>query len=210
MTDRIYVHGYDRLESVRLQDQAETLVDLLHSDTSYPEGSSVLEAGCGTGAQTIPLARNSPGARITSVDISAVSVAEAKAKANAAGLTNVQFQQADISALPFRPGILRPCLRLFRPGAPFASSRGPGQSEEPPEARRDDHGHRGGPWFDLFPSPQRGRPCGYPLPGRAAAGCGRQCSDRAAALSAAAAGRVRGDARLAADGVCGFEQAGFG
>jgi ubiquinone/menaquinone biosynthesis C-methylase UbiE len=101
MTDRIYVHGYDRLESVRLQDQAETLVDLLHSDTSYPQGSSVLEAGCGTGAQTITLARNSPGARVTSVDISADSVAEAKAKANAAGLTNVQFQQADISASPF-------------------------------------------------------------------------------------------------------------
>jgi ubiquinone/menaquinone biosynthesis C-methylase UbiE len=101
--NRIYVHGYDRRESVRLQDQAETLVDLLHSDTSYPEGSSVLEAGCGIGAQTIPLARNSPGARIVSVDISADSVAEAKAKADAAGLTNVQFQQADIFALPFDP-----------------------------------------------------------------------------------------------------------
>ena len=77
--NRIYVHGYDRRESVRLQDQADTLVDLLHSDTSYPEGSSVLEAGCGTGAQTIPLARNSPGARIISVDISAASIAEAQA-----------------------------------------------------------------------------------------------------------------------------------
>src|SRR2546428_3542142 len=74
--NRIYVHGYDRRESLRLQDQAETLVDLLHSDTSYPEGSSVLEAGCGIGAQTIPLARNSPGARIVSVDISAASLAE--------------------------------------------------------------------------------------------------------------------------------------
>src|SRR3989442_7674041 len=101
--NRIYVHGYDRRESVRLQDQADTLVDILHSHTSYPEGSSVLEAGCGTGAQTIPLARNSPGARIISVDISAASIAEAQAKAAAAGLTNVQFQQADIFALPFAP-----------------------------------------------------------------------------------------------------------
>jgi ubiquinone/menaquinone biosynthesis C-methylase UbiE len=101
--NRIYVHGYDRGESVRLQDQAETLVDLLHWDTSYPEGSRVLEAGCGIGAQTIPLARNSPGARIVAVDISADSVAEAKAKADTAGLTNVHFQQADIFALPFDP-----------------------------------------------------------------------------------------------------------
>ena len=99
----IYVHGYDQRESLRLQDQAATLVDLLHSDTSYPEGSSVLEAGCGVGAQTLPLARNSPGASITSVDVSADSVAKAKAKADAAGLANVQFQQADIFALPFDP-----------------------------------------------------------------------------------------------------------
>jgi ubiquinone/menaquinone biosynthesis C-methylase UbiE len=84
-----------------LQDQSATLVDLLHSDVRYPDGSSILEAGCGVGAQTIPLARNSPGARITSVDISLSSLAEAGAKAKSAGLTNVQFRQADIFALPF-------------------------------------------------------------------------------------------------------------
>ncbi len=98
-----YVHGYDRRENVRLQDQAGTLVELLHSDTLYPAGSSVLEAGCGVGAQTVTLARNSPAARITSVDISAASVAEARRKADAAGLTNAQFRQADIFALPFGP-----------------------------------------------------------------------------------------------------------
>jgi hypothetical protein len=42
-----YVHGYDPRENLRLQDQASTLVELLHSDTAYPAGSSVLEAGCG-------------------------------------------------------------------------------------------------------------------------------------------------------------------
>jgi len=84
MNDK-YVHGYDPREMVRLQDQAGTLVDLLHSDTSYPAGSIVLEAGCGIGAQTVTLARNSPGARIVSVDVSRESVAEAKAVADAAG-----------------------------------------------------------------------------------------------------------------------------
>lgn len=98
-----YVHGYQPRESERLQDQAGTLVDLLHSDTSYPPGSIVLEAGCGVGAQTIPLARNSPGARITSVDVSADSVREANARVDAAGLTNVELRQADIFALPFGP-----------------------------------------------------------------------------------------------------------
>ncbi len=98
-----YVHGYHPRESERLQDQAGTLVDLLHSDTSYPAGSRVLEAGCGVGAQTVTLARNSPGARITSIDTSAESLAQAKAALDAAGLTNVQFRQADIFALPFDP-----------------------------------------------------------------------------------------------------------
>ena len=98
-----YVHGYHPRESERLQDQAGTLVDLLHADTSYPVASMVLEAGCGIGAQTVTLARNSPGARFTSIDVSADSLKEAKAKADAAGLTNVQFRQADIFALPFDP-----------------------------------------------------------------------------------------------------------
>jgi SAM-dependent methyltransferase len=98
-----YVHGYDSRENVRLQDQARTLVELLHSDTSYPPGSVVLEAGCGVGAQTVTLARRSPGARFTSVDISADSLAEAKKATDAAGLTNVQFQQANLFALPFAP-----------------------------------------------------------------------------------------------------------
>lgn len=98
-----YVHGYDPREDKRLNDQAVTLVDLLHGDTSYPAGSLILEAGCGVGAQTVTIARKSPGARIISVDISADSVAKAKAGVEAAGITNVEFKQADIFALPFDP-----------------------------------------------------------------------------------------------------------
>lgn len=96
-----YVHGYDARESGRLLDQAGALVDLLHSDTSYPAGCTVLEAGCGVGAQTVTLARNSPGARITAIDIAERSLDEARARLQAAGLTNVRFRQADIFDLPF-------------------------------------------------------------------------------------------------------------
>jgi ubiquinone/menaquinone biosynthesis C-methylase UbiE len=98
-----YVHGYDYRENIRLQDQASTLVELLHADTAYPPGSSVLEAGCGVGAQTVTLARNSPGAVITSVDISATSLAEARKRVAAEGLGNVRFAQGDIFALPYGP-----------------------------------------------------------------------------------------------------------
>jgi ubiquinone/menaquinone biosynthesis C-methylase UbiE len=98
-----YVHGYNPKETIRLQDQASTLVELLHADTAYPAGSRVLEAGCGVGAQTATLARNSPGALITSIDISASSVSEARKKVEAAGFRNVRFQQGDIFHLPFKP-----------------------------------------------------------------------------------------------------------
>jgi ubiquinone/menaquinone biosynthesis C-methylase UbiE len=98
-----YVHGYDTRESTRLQDQASTLVELLHSDTTYPPGSRVLEAGCGVGAQTITLAKNSPGAHFTSVDISESSLAAAKRLIGEAGFENVNFRKGDIFNLPFEP-----------------------------------------------------------------------------------------------------------
>lgn len=103
MAEHTYVHGYSSRESERLSDQAETLTDLLHQDTRYPAGSHVLEAGCGTGAQTVILAGKSPGALITSVDISAESLAQAEKKVRQAGITNVTFRQADIFSLPFAP-----------------------------------------------------------------------------------------------------------
>ncbi len=98
-----YVHGYDHREAMRLQDQATTLVELLHSDTAYPDGHTVLEAGCGVGAQTVTLRRNSPKALITSIDISESSIAGARQAVEAAGLDNVTFRQADIFDPPFAP-----------------------------------------------------------------------------------------------------------
>ena len=98
-----YVHGYRSRENQRLQDQADTLLDLLHRDTRYPAGSTVLEAGCGVGAQTLALARGSPRARITSIDVSAESIAQARQRVAGAGITNVAFREADILALPFEP-----------------------------------------------------------------------------------------------------------
>ncbi len=100
---RHYVHGYAEREGRRLFDQAETLAELLHADSVYPAGSTVLEAGCGVGAQTVILAAGSPGARIVSVDLSALSLSAARTRAAARGLANVAFLRADIFNLPFAP-----------------------------------------------------------------------------------------------------------
>lgn len=130
-----YVHGYRSEECERLQSQAGVLVDLLHGDTTYPGGSAVLEVGCGVGSQTITLASRSPNARFTSIDINPDSIEVARQRISHAGLTNVEFRQADVLALPFahesfdhificfvlehlaRPAeVLRTLRRLIRPG----------------------------------------------------------------------------------------------
>lgn len=97
-----YVHGYTPRESARLMDQATALADILHFDTVYPEGSNVLEAGCGVGAQTVLLARNCPNTRITAVDVSEDSLRAAAERVSSQGLSNVAFRRCDIFDLPYR------------------------------------------------------------------------------------------------------------
>jgi SAM-dependent methyltransferase len=99
--DEKYVHGYTERESARLVDQATTLAEILHYDTVYPAGSSVLEAGCGVGAQTVILARNSPEAGFTAMDRSEESLRAARERVSSHGFTNVAFHQGDIFHLPY-------------------------------------------------------------------------------------------------------------
>jgi len=101
-----YVHGYHSEENQRLNDQAGTLVELLHGDTGYPPGAAVLEIGCGVGAQTLTLADRSPGAALTCVDVSPESLAEARRRAAAADLDHITFLQADVFDLPAVEGPL--------------------------------------------------------------------------------------------------------
>jgi ubiquinone/menaquinone biosynthesis C-methylase UbiE len=97
-----YVHGYSEREALRLEEQADTLEELLHSDTIYPPGEKVLEAGCGIGAQTVILAKNNPWAEIISIDVSPDSLEKARENVKRKGIENVRFLQADIFSLPFK------------------------------------------------------------------------------------------------------------
>jgi SAM-dependent methyltransferase len=96
-----YVHGYSDREVIRLNDQADTLDQIIHNDTFFPKGSLVLEAGCGVGAQTRIIAPKNPEANFISIDISAESISEARNLLETSRIENVEFRQADIFNLPF-------------------------------------------------------------------------------------------------------------
>lgn len=99
-----YVHGYSPHEAQRLTDQATTLAHLLYGDLRYPAGAKVLEAGCGTGGQTVHLAAANPQTTLVSLDRSPESLALAKNALATCGLHNVRLQLGDIMAPPFPKG----------------------------------------------------------------------------------------------------------
>jgi SAM-dependent methyltransferase len=96
-----YVHGYSITESQRLSDQANTLSDLLHHDSVFHPAGLVLEAGCGTGAQTVIVAPQNPKCNFVSIDIAEDSLAKAEENIRKKKIRNVRFQVADVFDLPF-------------------------------------------------------------------------------------------------------------
>lgn len=96
-----YTHGYTESESIRLEEQANCLNDLLHHDTVFPNNSVILEAGCGVGAQTKIVALKNPDSKFISIDISKNSIKKAKRLIESLGITNVEFQVGDIFDLKY-------------------------------------------------------------------------------------------------------------
>ena len=96
-----YIHGYTEKELKRLQDQANTLDELLHYDSIFPENSKILEAGCGVGSQTKIIAQKNPSCHFTSIDISVTSLEIAKTMIQALNIKNVMLQIGDIFDLHF-------------------------------------------------------------------------------------------------------------
>ncbi|WP_106638666.1 class I SAM-dependent methyltransferase [Allosphingosinicella vermicomposti] len=76
-----------------IRDSGEELVDTL----GIREGMDVLDLGCGDGTTALPEAER--GANVLGVDIASNLVAAGRARAAAAGLDNVRFQEGDASDL---------------------------------------------------------------------------------------------------------------
>jgi len=111
MTD--YIHGYTKKETRRLSDQAATLSHLIHCDSLFPEGSSILEIGCGTGSQTLIVGSMNPLCRFTSIDISEQSIKIAKKRTEEAGLNNITFINTDINTPDLLTGTFDHALFCF-------------------------------------------------------------------------------------------------
>ena len=96
-----YVHGYSQKESKRLNAQAATLEEIIHNDSIFKKGSRILEAGCGTGAQTTIMAKKNPDCFFTSIDISDDSLKKAEQSLRYCKVKNVELMKADINKLDF-------------------------------------------------------------------------------------------------------------
>ncbi|MEI6178433.1 MAG: class I SAM-dependent methyltransferase [Verrucomicrobiota bacterium] len=101
--DLYQAHRYPAL-SHPTTDPAVTAVAarLAGLDVRDPSGATVLEIGCSSGHNLLPLAARWPEARFTGIDFSKPAIEEACETARLAGLTNVGFAGADLQT--FDPG----------------------------------------------------------------------------------------------------------
>jgi len=95
----VWIQHRERLDAM-LASLGEAAIARLHPDP----GEHILDIGCGTGTTTLELARLvGENGRVTGVDVSAPMLAEARRRADEAGLDNVSFTAADAGAHQFEP-----------------------------------------------------------------------------------------------------------
>jgi SAM-dependent methyltransferase len=79
-------------------EMAARLIDL----AGVGPGMRVLDAGCGTGAVTLPAAQKvGPGGQVTGIDLAVPMLEAARAAAQAEGLSQVRFEHADAENPPY-------------------------------------------------------------------------------------------------------------
>ncbi len=77
-------------------DALATAATLLGMQPAQPDQCRVLELGCATGANLIPMAQSLPGSRFLGVDLSARQIASGQAVIDAVGLSNIELRKLDI------------------------------------------------------------------------------------------------------------------
>ena len=120
------------------QDENTRYLELAMAGIPDDFRGNMLEVPVGTGVLTMPVYKTLPDAEITCLDYSADMMAVAQRRAETMELTNVQFRQGDVGALPFEDGsfdlvlslngfhafpdkdaAFRETLRVLKPGGIF-------------------------------------------------------------------------------------------
>ena len=81
-------------------DRLATLATLLGMQPAAIDACRVLELGCASGGNLIPMAYGLPGSQFLGIDFSAAQISAGQKNINALGLSNIELRQADILALP--------------------------------------------------------------------------------------------------------------
>ena len=112
---------YDRMN--------EPFTALILDAAAFRPGAQVLDVGCGCGGTTLAAARLIAPGQGVGVDLSGPMLARARARAEAAGLSNAVFQQGDAQVHPFGPARFDTVISRFGtmffadPVAAFANVR---------------------------------------------------------------------------------------
>ncbi len=100
-----YIHSYEAAEQDRLVRQGEFLAPWVQPGVDFSGCRSVLELGCGVGAQLRVLQRRFPTVRFTGVDISPVQLRQARhLLAGPLDAGRVELVEASAYRLPFPDG----------------------------------------------------------------------------------------------------------
>lgn len=84
--------------------QLAALARLFGVDAPAPSRCRVLELGCASGGNLLPMAADLPEASFLGIDASAVQVDEGQAAVRAAGLDNLQIREIDLAEFPADAG----------------------------------------------------------------------------------------------------------
>jgi len=100
-----YVHGFSPVEQARLAHQARFLENQVYRDIDLSRVESLLEVGCGVGAQTEILLRRFPDIKISAIDFSQrqLSTARARLLDYPQSDERVELLQMDAGNLGFAP-----------------------------------------------------------------------------------------------------------
>ena len=81
-------------------DKLAVVAAMFGMDPVPPGRARVLDVGCGSGGNLLPMALLWPGGEYVGIDLASTAIDKAKASAAQLGLTNIRFEAADLMDLP--------------------------------------------------------------------------------------------------------------